>query len=164
MSDEKANLHLRDATYDFDVIPANEGNHGINISPLRATSGAVTFDPGFANTAATKSSLTYVNGAEGMLRHRGYRIEDLAEHCTFLEVTYLLLMGELPSRKQLDAWTAEVRVHTLVNEEMKGFFDSFPRSAHPMAILSSATNAISTWYEAYYNPSDPEADSGASSR
>ena len=122
-----------------------------------ATSGSVTFDPGFANTAATKSSLTYVNGGEGMLRHRGYRIEDLAEHCTFLEVTYLLLMGELPTQRQLDEWSHEVRMHTLVNEEMKRFFDAFPRSAHPMAILSSATNAISTWYEAYYNPSDPEA-------
>ena len=157
MTEEKARLELADREYEFDVIPANEGNIGVNISSLRATSGSVTFDPGFANTAATKSSLTYVNGGEGMLRHRGYRIEDLAEHCTFLEVTYLLLMGELPTQSQLDEWSHEVRMHTMVNEEMKRFFDAFPRSAHPMAILSSATNAISTWYEAYYNPSDPEA-------
>jgi len=157
MTDEKATLHLGGNQYDFDVIPATVGNTGVNISSLRAASGSVTFDPGFANTASTKSSLTYVDGGEGKLRHRGYSIEDLAEHCTFLEVTYLLLMGRLPTRVELDAWTGEIRNHTLLNEEMKRFFDAFPRSAHPMAILSSATNAISTWYEAYYNPSDPEA-------
>ena len=157
MTDEKATLSFAGRDFDFPVVPATTGSIGLDISKFRAESGVATYDPGFANTASTKSSLTFINGGEGLLRHRGYRIEDLAEHCTFLEVTYLLLFGNLPTRTELDTWTNSIRVHTLLNEEMKRFFDAFPRSAHPMAILSSATNAISTWYEAYYNPSDPDA-------
>ena len=142
---------------DYDVMDPTVGNIGFDISRMRADLGLVTYDPGFANTASTHSSITYINGAEGTLTHRGYKIEDLAENCTFLEVSYLLLFGKLPTRAELDAWTTSVKHHTLLSEEMKRFFDAFPRSAHPMAILSSATNAISTFYESYHDPKNADA-------
>ena len=142
---------------DYDVLIPSVGNVGFDISRMRSELGLVTYDPGFANTASTRSSITYINGAEGTLTHRGYRIEDLAENCTFLEVAYLLLFGTLPTRAELDDWTTTVKHHTLLSEEMKRFFDAFPRSAHPMAILSSATNAISTFYEAYHDPKNADA-------
>ncbi len=142
---------------DYDTLIPSVGNVGFDISRMRADLGLVTYDPGFANTASTRSAITYINGAEGTLTHRGYRIEDLAENCTFLEVAYLLLFGTLPTRAELDEWTNTVKHHTLLSEEMKRFFDAFPRSAHPMAILSSATNAISTFYEAYHDPKNADA-------
>ena len=156
-SEIKASISLGEDSLDLDVLQATLGHPAMNISNLRGSMGAVTYDPGFANTASTRSSITFIDGAEGTLRHRGFPIEDLAEKCTFLEVAYLLLYGELPTRDQLDAWTKSVRDHTLLSEEMKRFFDAFPRSAHPMAILSSATNAISTFYEAYYDPKSQDA-------
>jgi citrate synthase len=156
MSD-KARLEIGDVSLDLDVVPAELGSHGLDISHLRSDIGYVTYDPGFANTAGTRSTITYINGTEGTLRHRGYPIEDLALSCTFLEVAYLLLFGDLPSRLQLEEWTESVKRHTLLSEEIKRFFDAFPRSAHPMAILSSATNAISTFYEEYHNPGDADA-------
>jgi citrate synthase len=142
---------------DYEALIPSVGNVGFDISRMRSDLGLVTYDPGFANTASTRSSITYINGAEGTLTHRGYRIEDLAENCTFLEVAYLLLFGTLPTRAELDEWTTTVKHHTLLSEEMKRFFDAFPRSAHPMAILSSATNAISTFYEAYHDPKNADA-------
>ncbi|NND02641.1 MAG: citrate synthase [Acidimicrobiia bacterium] len=143
---------MGDEGLDLDVLTASLGSSAVDITKLRGSLDTVTYDPGFANTASTRSSITYIDGGEGTLRHRGYAIDDLAEKCTFLEVAYLLLYGDLPNRDQLDEWTTAVRHHTLLSEEMKRFFDAFPRSAHPMAILSSATNAISTFYEAYYDP------------
>jgi citrate synthase len=157
MSDDRINVNLDGTDYEFDLVPSVIGNTGIDIRNLRPASNHVTYDPGFANTASSKSTITYVDGGKGELRHRGYRIEDLAEHSTFLEVTYLLLFGDLPTRPQLDDWVEAIRSHTLLSEEMKRFFDAFPRSAHPMAILSSATNAISTFYEKYHTPGDLDA-------
>ncbi len=157
MSDDHATLHVAGESYDLPLVEATIGEHGIDLSTLRNDAGVVAFDPGFGSTAGVKSSITYVNGAEGTLRHRGYAIEDLAFNCTFLEVAYLLLFGELPTAAALEEWTETVRRHTLLSEEIKRFFDAFPRSAHPMAILSSATNAISTFYERYTNPRDPDA-------
>jgi citrate synthase len=157
MTDGFVTLAFDDSSYDAEYITAKTGNDGIDIQRLRAQTGVVTFDPGFANTAGTRSSITHVDGDKGLLRHRGYAIEDLAEKCTFLEVAYLLLFGDLPNQSQLDEWTLSIKHHTLLSEEMKRFFDAFPRSAHPMAILSSATNAISTFYEKYYDPRDPKA-------
>lgn len=157
MPDEKISVSLDGSDYEFETVPSVIGNTGIDIRSLRPSSNHVTYDPGFANTASSKSAITYVDGGRGELRHRGYRIEDLAEHSSFLEIAYLLLFDDLPTRRQLDEWTESVRVHTLLSEEMKRFFDAFPRSAHPMAILSSATNAISTFYEKYDAPGDPDA-------
>jgi len=152
-----ATLRLGDKSIEFPVVPARVGNAGIDISKLRAEQGIVTYDPGFANTASTRSELTYVDGAAGRLMHRGYLIEDLAANCSFLEVAYLLLFGQLPNREQLEKWDTSIREHTLLNEELKRFFDAFPKQAHPMAILASATNAISTFYEGFQDPADGEA-------
>ena len=154
MSDSNITLNLDGEGHELDRVGSVLGNEGADIRKLRTTTGYVAYDPGFGNTASVRSTITYVDGTEGELRHRGYRIEDLAENATFLEVAYLLLFGELPNKVQLDDWTESIRNHTLVNEEMKRFFDAFPRSAHPMAILSSATNAISTFYEEYHTPGD----------
>ena len=157
MSGETVNVKLDGTDHEFDLVPSAIGNTGIDIRGLRPTSNHVTYDPGFANTASSKSAITYVDGAKGELRYRGYRIGDLAEHATFLEISYLLLFDSLPTKAQLDEWKESVGRHTLLSEEMKRFFDAFPRSAHPMAILSSATNAISTFYEKYHQPGDLDA-------
>ncbi|MBT8208041.1 MAG: citrate (Si)-synthase, partial [Acidimicrobiia bacterium] len=157
MSDESATLKYNGQDIDLPIERGTMGAPGLDIGALRSQHGVVTVDYGFANTANTESGITFIDGNEGLLTHRGYSIADLATHCTFLEVSYLLLFGELPNTEQLDKWTTNIKMHTLLNEEIKRFFDAFPRSAHPMAILSSATNAISTFYEAYHSPSDPEA-------
>jgi citrate synthase len=122
----------------------------------------VTFDPGFANTAIAKSSITYIDGGAGELRYRGYDIEEVAMNSSFLEVSYLLLYGKLPTAAELLAWETDITLHTMLNEEMRSFFDAFPRRAHPMAVLSSATNAISTFYDVYRRPTRrQEVDAGA---
>ncbi|HEX5598786.1 MAG TPA: citrate synthase, partial [Micromonosporaceae bacterium] len=118
--------------------------------------GHVTYDPGFVNTATCSSEITYIDGDAGILRYRGYPIEELAEKSSFLEVTYLLLYGELPTEAQLTDFTERVRRHSLLHEEMRRFFDGFPRDAHPMAVLSSAVSAISTFYQDSLDPFDPE--------
>ncbi|KAA3641348.1 MAG: citrate synthase [Armatimonadetes bacterium] len=162
MSDSKARLSIGDTILELDKLEATVGQPAIDIRRLRADAGHVTFDPGFANTANARSEITYINGAAGELRHRGYQIEDLAINCSFLEVAYLLLYGKLPNRTELEAWELDISTHTLLNEEMRSFFDAFPRRAHPMAVLSSATNAISTFYDVYRRPTrKQEIDSGA---
>ncbi|MCP4306898.1 MAG: citrate synthase [bacterium] len=157
MDERGATLQIGENSLDLPGIKANVGNDGLNISKLRPNHGIVTYDPGFANTASTRSTITYVDGNAGLLTHRGYPIEELANSCSFLEVAYLLLYGDLPTKRQLEAWQASMQRHSLLNEEMKRFFDAFPKRAHPMAILSSATNAISTFYEEYHNPNDEES-------
>jgi len=157
MADGKATLTYDGGQVTYPVVEAVEGNSGIDFSSLRADTGMVSLDYGFANTAATRSAVSFVDGAAGELRYRGYPIEQLAERATFLEVAYLLFHGELPTPEQLASYTAEITHHTLLNEEMKRLFDAFPRSAHPMAILASATNAMATFYPEYHNPIDPYA-------
>ena len=152
MPDRPAQLSFDGTEYELPVVEPTIGNPGLTISRLRNDSGAVTYDPGFANTAGARSSITYIDGGAGVLQHRGYAIEDLAAHASFLEVAYLLLFQKLPNQTELQAWEDSVRHHTLLNEEMKRFFDAFPKSAHPMAILSSATNAISTFYDEFHDP------------
>ena len=150
-------IQVGDSSLELPAIEAVQGNVGLDIRQLRATSGAVGYDPGFANTASSRSSITYVDGGAGLLTHRGYAIEELANSCSFLEVAYLLLFGSLPNQAQLDEWQGSMNRHSLLNEEMKRFFNAFPKQAHPMAILSSATNAISTFYEKYHDPHDEAA-------
>jgi len=157
MTDEAAQLIIGDQQLELSTVEPTIGNDGLVIKTLRSDSGNVTFDPGFANTAGTRSAITYVDGAEGILRHRGYDIEDLALNAQFLEVAYLLLFGELPNQTQLDTWRRSISEHTLLKEEMKRFFDAFPNNAHPMAIMASATNAISTFYEEFHDPTDEDA-------
>ncbi len=141
----------------FPIEPATEGQSAVNIAPLLKDAGLVTLDYGYANTAPTRSAITYLDGDNGILRYRGYPIEELAESTTFLEVAYLLIHGELPNEEQLDKWVNEIRHHTLIREEFRRFFDAFPMDAHPMAMVGSAISALSTFYQDGGDPLD-EAD------
>src|SRR3712207_2477934 len=120
------------------VVPAAEGADGLDVGKLLSTTGKVTYDIGFGNTASTTSAITYIDGDAGILRYRGYPIEQLAEQSSFLEVTYLLIYGELPTADALQQFDQRVRRHTLLHEDLKMFFNGFPRDAHPMPVLSSA--------------------------
>jgi citrate synthase len=154
MDEAGATLQIGDKTLELEKLTAKVGNNGYSIKDLRATTHSVVYDPGFANTASARSAITYVDGAAGKLSHRGYAIEDLANSCSFLEVAFLLLFEHLPNKSELAEWEESMKRHSLLNEELKRFFDAFPTNAHPMAILSSATNAISSFYEEYHNPKD----------
>ncbi|KIR61590.1 citrate synthase [Micromonospora haikouensis] len=138
------------------VQSAVEGPAGIGVSKLLKETGMTTYDPGFVNTAACSSAITYIDGDAGILRYRGYPIEQLAEKSSFLEVSYLLIYGELPGQQQLDEFSERIRRHSLLHEEMRRFFDGFPRDAHPMAVLSSAVSAISTFYQDSLDPFDSD--------
>ncbi|MFJ6198916.1 citrate synthase [Micromonospora sp. NPDC092111] len=136
------------------VQGAVDGPAGIGVSKLLKETGMTTYDPGFVNTASCSSAITYIDGDAGILRYRGYPIEQLAEKSSFLEVTYLLIYGELPTQQQLTEFSERIRRHSLLHEEMRRFFDGFPRDAHPMAVLSSAVSAISTFYQDSLDPFD----------
>ena len=138
------------------IARATEGNDGIELGKLLSATGYTTLDPGFVNTASTKSAITYIDGDAGILRYRGYPIEELAERSSFLEVSYLLIYGELPSADELAAFTTRIQRHTMLHEDLKRFFDGFPRNAHPMPVLSSAVNALSAYYQDSLDPDDPE--------
>jgi citrate synthase len=162
MSENIARLDLGTGPVELDVYESTVGQPGIDIRKMRANTGYVTFDPGFGNTATARSSITYIDGAAGILLHRGYRIEEVASKSSFLEVAYLLLYGKLPNAQELLSWETEIAEKALLNEEMRSFFDAFPRRAHPMAVLASATNAISTFYDIYRRPMRAdEIDAGA---
>ncbi len=135
-------------------VPSTVGEPGINIGPLLKTTGHVTLDHGFMNTAACTSAITYIDGDAGILRYRGYPIEQLAQQSTFLETSYLLIYGALPSAEQLDTFKRDIRMHTMLHEDLRRFFDGFPRDAHPMAVLSSAVSALSTFYQDSLDPFD----------
>jgi citrate synthase len=144
------------ASLEMKVRAATEGPAGADISKLLSSTGLVTYDPGFANTASCTSQITYIDGDAGILRYRGYPIDQLATQSTFLEVSYLLIYGELPSQKELDEFADKIRRHTLLHEDLKRFFDGFPRDAHPMPVLSSAVSALSTFYQDSLNPFDKD--------
>jgi citrate synthase len=149
-------LSYPDGVLDLPITPATEGPGGASISSLLKETGAVTLDPGFVNTASCASAVTFIDGDEGILRYRGYPIDQLAEKSSFLEVSYLLIHGELPTQAQLDDFTARVREHTLLHEDLKEFFAGFPRDAHPMPVLSSAVSALSTFYQDSLDPFDEQ--------
>ena len=155
-NDARATLTYPGGTLDLPIVHATEGNDGIELGKLLVATGLTTLDSGFVNTASTKSAVTYIDGAAGILRYRGYPIEQLAERSTFLEVSYLLIYGELPTADQLETFTDKIRRHTLLHEDLKRFFDGFPRDAHPMPVLSSAANALSAYYPDSLDPDDPE--------
>ncbi|MDQ2845019.1 MAG: citrate synthase [Actinomycetota bacterium] len=141
---------------DLKLIPATEGASGVEISKLLSTAGVVTLDPGYTNTGSTTSAITYIDGDAGILRYRGYPIEQLAEKSSFAEVSYLLINGELPSAAQLSDFSDKISRHTMLHEDLKRFFDGFPRDAHPMAVLSSAVSALSTFYQDSLDPFNEE--------
>ena len=149
---ETARIILDNKEFELPVIEGSEGEKAIDISKLRATSGYITIDPGFKNTGSTKSAVTFLDGEKGILRYRGYPIEQLAENASFLEVAYLLINGELPNKQQLDWFVDSITNHTLVHEDMKQFFEAFPTNAHPMGILSSMIASLSTFYPESQNP------------
>lgn len=138
------------------VTEATEGNAGLGISQLLGTTGYVTLDPGFVNTASCTSAITFIDGDAGVLQYRGYPIEQLAKHSTFLEVSYLLIYGELPSAEQLAKFETDVTRHSLLHEDLRWFFDGLPRDAHPMAVLASAVSALSAFYQDNLDPFDQE--------
>jgi citrate synthase len=140
----------------LEVLEATDGRSAIDVSKLTRETGLTALDYGFVNTAATRSSITYIDGDEGILRYRGYPIEELAEHKTFLDVAHLLIYGELPTEDELASFDHRVRRHTLLHEDLRRFFDALPRDAHPMSALSSAVSALSTYYESDHDPRDPE--------
>ncbi len=155
MSEETARLELEGQTYEFPVIEGTENEKAIDISSLRAETKYITLDKGYKNTGSTESAITFLNGEEGVLRYRGYTIEDLAHHSSFLEVAYLLIYGELPKKEQYDRFYNSINHHTLVHEDMKRFYEAYPTKAHPMGILASMVCSLSTFYPESQNPNRP---------
>ncbi len=153
---EKAQIILDGKTYECPVVVGSEGEKAIDISKLRDESGYITLDFGYKNTGATKSAITFLDGELGILRYRGYPIEQLAEKASFVEVAYLLLFGDLPTKKQLEEFEGNIRYHSLVHEDMKHFFEFFPSNAHPMGILSAMVNSLSTFYPKSQDPHRPQ--------
>ena len=151
-----ARLTVDDKTLDLPLEESTVGTEALSIAPLLKDTGKVTYDPGFMNTANARSAITYIDGDEGILRYRGYPIEQLAEHSNFLETAYLLIYGELPTKDQYEDFVHRITTHTMVHEDLKMFFNGFPRSAHPMPVLSSAVSALSTFYHDSLDPHDPE--------
>ena len=141
-----ARLHLDGRDYDFPVVRGTENETGIDIGRLRTESGAITLDQGFTSTGACSSAITFIDGAQGILRYRGYPIEELALNSDFVEVAWLLLYGDLPTEEQSRAFRAELTYHSMIHEDMKKFFEGFPPNAHPMAILSAMVASLSTYY------------------
>ncbi len=151
-----AKLILERSEHELPIFVGTEGEAGIDISSLRTRSMAVTLDPGLGNTGACKSAITFIDGERGILRYRGYPIEELAEIARFTEVCYLLIFGELPNQRTLDEFREQLTYHSLIHEDMKKFFEGYPPSAHPMAILSSMIVALSTYYPSDTHDEDLE--------
>lgn len=151
-----ATVSYPDGQLDLPESKAVVGNDGLVISNLLGTTGYVTLDSGFVNTASCTSTITYIDGDEGILRYRGYPIEQLAENSTFIEVSYLLIYGHLPSDQELTEFNKVLQEHTILHEDLKNFFDGFPSDAHPMAVLSSAVSALSTFYQDSLDPFDAD--------
>ncbi|HKY88596.1 MAG TPA: citrate/2-methylcitrate synthase, partial [Candidatus Limnocylindrales bacterium] len=153
---QRAELRIGEVASELPIETGTEGESAVDISALLKGSGVTTLDYGYANTASTRSAITYLDGDRGILRYRGYPIEQLAERSTFLEVAYLLIYGELPTSAQLETWVDSIRRHTLLHEDLKRFFNAFPRDAHPMAILASAVAALSAFYQGSEDPENAE--------
>ncbi len=150
---ETAQLILDGNTYDLPIIVGTENERAIDISKLRGqTGGVTTIDPGYKNTGSTKSAITFLDGEKGILRYRGYSIEDLAQKSTFLEVSYLLIYGKLPNADEFKSWTSDITLHTLVHEEIKNILDGFPSNAHPMGVLSALVSALTAFYPKSLDP------------
>jgi citrate synthase len=154
--DNSVTLSYPGGTAEFPIVRSAEGASSIDISTLTRKTGLTTLDYGFVNTAATRSAITYIDGEAGILRYRGYPIEQVAQNSNFLEVAWLLIYGELPTASELADFDERIRRHTLLHEDLKQFFDALPHNAHPMSVLSSAVSALGTFYEDSLSVSDPE--------
>ncbi|WP_203582474.1 citrate synthase [Microbacterium hibisci] len=153
---EKATLTIGEKTAQFPLLRGTDGTPSVDLSTLTRQTGYTALDYGFVNTAATKSAITYIDGDQGVLRYRGYPIEQLAKNSTYLEVAWLLIYGELPTADELAEFDEKIRRHTLLHEDLKRFFSALPHTAHPMSVLSSAVSALSTYYEHQSDPNNPE--------
>ncbi len=151
-----ARLEYPGGSAEFPIVESVDGPNAIDIATLSKQTGLNTIDRGFVNTASTKSAITYIDGDQGILRYRGYDIQDLAKNSTFIEVAYLLIYGELPTPSELSNFDDQIRHHTLLHEDLKRFFDALPHNAHPMSVLSSAVGALGTYYGDSLNVHDPE--------
>ena len=152
---KKATLEVNGQKYEFPLSTGTENEVAININALRATTGGVTtIDPGFKNTGSCKSGITFLDGEKGILRYRGYSIEELAEKANFLEVAYLLIFGELPTKEEFDKFHADIKSKSIVDDDIRKIVDAFPKSAHPMGVLSSLTSALTA-----FNPTSVNVDS-----
>ena len=158
MSDS-VKLTYHDTTFEFPLVEGSENEKGIDIKSLRAQTGLITYDPGYKNTGSCKSGITYLNGEEGILRYRGYSIEELCEKSSFIEVAFLLIFGELPTKSELDLLNKEIREDSLVDEDLKLILKSFPKAAHPMGVLSSLTSGLIA-----FNPNSVDIESEADMR
>ncbi|HXX46706.1 MAG TPA: citrate synthase [Myxococcota bacterium] len=152
--DEMARLEIDGKTYDLPIVTGSEGERAIDIGKLRDQSGVITLDPGYKNTGSCKSAITFIDGEQGILRYRGYPIEELAERSDFLEVAYLLIHGELPTAEAYRVWANSIRYHTMLHEDLKRFFSAFPKDAHPMGVCSAVISALSTFYPEDLDPLD----------
>jgi citrate synthase len=155
MDDEFAELRIGDRTIQLPIVVGTEGERAVDITKLRDETGYITLDPGYANTGSCRSAITFIDGEKGILRYRGYPIEELAARSTFLEVAYLLTTGELPSAKRLKEFTTSITYHTMLHEDFKRFYGSLPKDAHPMAACSAAVAALATFYPDSLDPRDP---------
>ncbi|HEX8668383.1 MAG TPA: citrate/2-methylcitrate synthase, partial [Allosphingosinicella sp.] len=164
MADGQATLNLGGASHDFPVREGSVGPDVIDIRKLYAQTGAFTYDPGFTSTAACESAITYIDGDQGILLHRGYPIDQLAEHSNFMEVAYLLLYGELPDAGTLDGFRRTIMRHTMLHEQLSTFYRGFRRDAHPMAIMCGVVGALSAFYHDSTDITDPKQRMIASHR
>jgi len=156
LSADKVSIDIDGKVEEYPVITATQGPSGIDISNLITNTGLTAFDQGFVNTSSTKSAITYIDGDKGILRYRGYPIEQLASSKSFLDTSYLLIYGELPTQAQSEEFDQNLRKHTLLHEDMKDFFRAFPQNAHPMSVLSAGVSALSTFYQDSLDTKDPE--------
>jgi citrate synthase len=152
---DTAELRIGERTLSLPIVEGSEGEQALDISKLRAETGLITLDPGYANTGSCRSAITFIDGDKGILRYRGYPIEEVAARSTFLEVAYLLIYGELPSEPQLRAFQESIRRHTMLHEDFKRFYGALPKDAHPMAACSTAVGALATFYPDSLDPRDP---------
>ena len=157
MADKTAQLAVAGQQYDFPVLEGTTGPSVVDIRKMFGTTGMFTFDPGYTSTASCESAITYIDGDEGVLLHRGYPIGQLAEHSSFMEVCYLLLNGELPSQNELDEFTQTITHHTMLHEQLASFYKGFRRDAHPMAVMCGVVGALSAFYHDSADISDPDA-------
>jgi citrate synthase len=153
---EVAELKVKGKTYKLPVVVGSEGEWAIDVSGLRGEAGVITLDPAYKNTGSCESAITFIDGEKGILRYRGFPIEEIAERSTYLEVAYLLIRGELPTKVQLDDWMDQIRYHTMLHEDMRRFYEAFPKDAHAMAACAAAVSAMATFYPEDLDPVDPD--------
>ena len=152
--DQSAKLQVGDQSVELPIARGTEAERTLDVTKLRQQTGLTTYDPGYVNTASCSSAITFLDGDQGILRYRGIPIEDLAEQSNFLETAYLLIYGTLPSQSEYDTFAHTITRHTMLHEDVKRFYDGFPKDAHPMAILSAVIGALSTFYQDSHDPTN----------